>query len=81
VLILKIYKIVAKTDISFAISFILKIIIEQLKLSAIPTIVYTDSFLLYKYLVKLGTTKEKRLIINIITIRQSYKRQELFKIG
>jgi hypothetical protein len=80
VLKLKIYKIVAKTDISFAISFILKIIIKQLKLSAIPTIVYTDSFLLYKYLVKLGTTKEKSLIINIITIRQLYKRQELFKI-
>jgi hypothetical protein len=44
-------------------------ITEQLKLLVIPTIVYTDSFLLYKCLVKLGTTKEKRLIINIIAIR------------
>jgi hypothetical protein len=76
----EIYRIVARTDISFAISFTLKIITEQLKLSAIPTIVCTDSFLLYKCLVKLSTTKEKRLIIDIITIRQSYKRQELFEI-
>jgi hypothetical protein len=74
------YSIVTGIDISFAISFTLKIITKQLKLSAIPTIVCTDSFLLYKCLVKLGTTKEKRLIIDIIAIRQSYKRQELFKI-
>jgi hypothetical protein len=79
-LILKIYNIVTRTDISFVISFILKIITEQLKLPAILTIVYTDSFLLYKCLVKLSTTKEKRLIINIITIRQLYKQQKLFKI-
>jgi hypothetical protein len=67
-LILKIYNIVIKTDISFAISFTLKMITKQLKLPAIPTIVCTDSFLLYKCLVKLGTTKEKRLIIDIIAI-------------
>jgi hypothetical protein len=30
--------------------------------------------------VKLGTTKEKRLIIDIIAIQQLYKRRELFKI-
>jgi hypothetical protein len=65
----EIYNIVVGTDISFAISSILKIITKQLKLLAIPTIVCTDSFLLYKCLVKLGTTKEKRLIIDIITIR------------
>jgi hypothetical protein len=68
VLVSEIYKIVARTDISFVISFILKIITEQLELSAIPTIVCTNSFLLYKCLVKLGTTKEKRLMINIIAI-------------
>jgi hypothetical protein len=76
----EIYSIVARTDISFAISFTLKIITEQLELPAIPTIVCTDSFLLYECLVKLGTTKEKRLIIDIIAIRQSYERQELFEI-
>ena len=58
----------------------LKIIIDRLELSAIPIIVYTDLYSLYEYLVKLGTIKEKRLIINIIALRQSYKWQELFKI-
>jgi hypothetical protein len=65
----EIYSIVARTDISFAISFTLKMITKQLELLAIPTIVCTDSFLLYECLVKLGTTKEKRLMIDIIVIR------------
>ena len=46
----------------------LKMIIDQLKLPAIPIIVYTDLYSLYKYLVKLSTIKEKRLIINIIAL-------------
>jgi hypothetical protein len=68
VLVLEIYKIVIETDISFVISFIFKMIIKQLELLNILIIVYTDSFLLYKCLVKLGTTKEKRLIIDIMAI-------------
>jgi hypothetical protein len=40
----------------------------------------TDSHSLYKYLVKLGTTVEKRLIIDIIYIHQSYKRHEIAEI-
>jgi hypothetical protein len=35
---------------------------------------------LYEYIIKLGTTKEKYLIINIITIRQTYEKKKLFKI-
>jgi len=46
----------------------LKIIIDRLKLPVIPIIIYTDLFSLYKYLVKLGTIKEKRLIINIMAL-------------
>ena len=46
----------------------LKIIIDRLELPIIPTIVYTDLYSLYKYLVKLSTIKEKRLIIDIIAL-------------
>jgi len=46
----------------------LKMIIDRLKLPVIPIIVYTDLYSLYKCLVKLGTTKEKRLIINIMAL-------------
>ncbi|KAF1969375.1 hypothetical protein BU23DRAFT_582696 [Bimuria novae-zelandiae CBS 107.79] len=45
------------------------IIIERLGLPAVPLVIYTDSYSLYECLVKLGTTKEKRLIINIIALR------------
>ena len=53
---------------------------EQLNLLAIPIIIYTDLYSLYKYLIKLSIIKEKYLIINIIAIQQLYKRRELFKI-
>ena len=76
----EIYGIVIGVDITFAISSTLKMITEQLSLLAIPTIVCTDSYSLYECLVKLSTTKEKRLIIDIIAIRQLYKRRELSKI-
>ena len=42
---------------------------DQLELAPIPIVVYTDLYLLYDLLVKLGTTKEKRLIIDIIVLR------------
>jgi hypothetical protein len=65
---------------SFAIGSTLKMITKQLDLPTIPTIVYTDSYSLYECLVKLGTTKEKRLMIDIMAIRQSYERRELLEI-
>jgi hypothetical protein len=79
-LILEIYGMVGGVNMSFAIGFTLTIIIKQLGLSTIPIIVYTDFYSLYECLVKLGTTKEKRLIIDIIIIRESYENRELFEI-
>ena len=80
VLALEIYRMIRGVDIAFAIRTILKIIIDNLKLLAILIIICTESDLLYKYLVKLGTIKKKRLIINIIAIWQLYKRRELIEI-
>jgi len=59
---------VSGVNIVIAIGTTLKIIIDWLKLLAIPIIIYTDLYSLYKCLVKLGTTKEKCLIINIIAL-------------
>ena len=67
-------------DIVIAISTIIKKIIDQLELALIPIVVYTDLYLLYDLLVKLGTTKEKRLIIDIIALRQSYERRKLQEV-
>jgi len=71
--VLEIYRIVSGVNIVIAIRTTLKIIIDRLKLPTIPIIVCTDLYSLYKCLVKLGTTKEKRLIINIIALWQFYK--------
>ena len=65
---LEIYKIVSGVNIVIIIGTTLKIIIDRLKLPIIPIIIYTNLFSLYKYLVKLSTIKEIRLIINIIEL-------------
>ena len=80
VLILEVYRIVRGVNIAIAINTTIKIVTNQLRLPLTPIIICTDSYLLYKCLVKLRTTKEKRLMIDIIAIRQSYKRKELIKI-
>jgi hypothetical protein len=46
----------------------------------ILVIIYIDLRLLYNCLVRLGTIDEKRLIINIILLREVYKKKEIFKV-
>jgi hypothetical protein len=79
-LISEIYGIVGEINMSFAIGFTLTIIIKQLGFFTIPIIVCTDSYFLYECLVKLGIIKEKRLMIDIIAIRESYENRKLFEI-
>jgi hypothetical protein len=70
----------AGVNIAYIIGSTLNIVTKQLDLSMILIVVYTNSYSLYKCLVKLGTTKEKRLIIDIMAIRQSYERRELQEV-
>ena len=76
----EIYGIVGGVDIAIAIGTTLQMIIDQLILPTILIIIYTDSYSLYECLVKLRTTKEKCLIINIIILRQLYEYRKLFEI-
>jgi hypothetical protein len=69
VLALEIYSIVNSFDISIAIATTLRIITERLSLLAILLVICTNLYSLYECLVKLRTTKEKQLIINIIALR------------
>ena len=57
-----------------------QMIVRQLDIPLPLIVIYTDSYLLYECLVKLRTTKEKRLMINIITLRQSYEKRELTEV-
>jgi len=50
----------------FNIGGLVKSIINKALEIKVPLVVYIDSKSLYEYLVKLGTIREKRLIINII---------------
>jgi hypothetical protein len=77
---LEIYGMIGGINMSFIIGSTLTMIIKQLRLSTILIIVYTDSYSLYECLVKLGTTKEKRFMIDIMAIRESYENRELFEI-
>ena len=76
----EIYGMVAGMDIAIAIGTTLRMITEQLDLPSIPMVMCTDSYSLYECLVKLGTTKEKRLMIDIMALRQSYERREITEI-
>jgi hypothetical protein len=57
----------------FNIGTLVKSIINKVLEIELILVIYTDSKSLYKYLIKLGTTREKRLIINIICLCQVYK--------
>jgi len=76
----EVYGMVAGADVAHAIGTTLAMITDRLKLPRIPTILCTDSYSLYECLVKLGTTKEKRLMIDIMALRQSYERREIYEI-
>ena len=53
---------------------------NRLDLPRIPIIVCTDSYSLYDCLVKLGTTTEKRLMIDLMALRQSYEHREIEEV-
>ncbi|KHJ34316.1 hypothetical protein EV44_g4291 [Erysiphe necator] len=76
----EIYGMVGGVDMGYAIATTINLIFSQLDLPEIPIIVCTDSYSLYECIVKLGTTKEKRLMIDIMALRQSYERRELYEI-
>ena len=60
---------------------IIKVTIEKiLQLKQLPITLYTDSKSLYNCLIKLKTTQEKRLIVDLMCLQQLYKRREIAKI-
>jgi hypothetical protein len=58
----------------------IKSTIESILNIHLPLIVCTDSKSVYDCLVKLGTTQEKRLMVDLMCLRQSYERREITEI-
>ena len=59
----------------FDISVAIKTIVDKILQTTIPLVVATDPQSLYDCLVRLGTTQEKRLIIDVMGLRQAYERR------
>ena len=64
----------------FDIGAAIKLTVEQLLQIKLLLILYTDLKSLYECLVKLGTTQEKYLIIDIICLYQLYKCREITEV-
>jgi hypothetical protein len=73
----KVYAMAESVNIAVAIGIMIDRIVAKLGAPLVFIVVCTNSLFLYECFVKLGTIKEKKLIINIIAIRQIYKRQEV----
>jgi hypothetical protein len=63
-------------DMAYSIKTTLNLILHR----DILLVICTDSKSLYDCLVKLGTTQEKRLIIDVISMRKAYERREIAQV-
>jgi hypothetical protein len=64
----------------FDIGASIKATIEKILNIDLPLVLCTDSKSLYDCLVKLGTTQEKRLMIDVMCLRQAYERREITEV-
>lgn len=64
----------------FDIGAAIKATIEAIMRIKLPLVLCTDSKSLYDCLVKLGTTQEKRLMVDLMCLRQAYERREIAEV-
>ena len=64
----------------FDIGAAIKSTIEAISNTRLPLVLCTDSKSLYDCLVKLGTTQEKRLMVDLMCLRQAYERREIAEV-
>ena len=76
----EVYGLTSGFDLAYVVTSTLRMVTSNLNLPTIPIIVCTDSYSLYECFVKEGTTTEKRLMIDIMSLRQSYEYREIAEI-
>ena len=64
----------------FDIGTTIKLTVKQLLQIKLLLVLYINSKSLYKCFIKLGTTQEKCLIIDVMCLRQLYKRKKITKV-
>jgi hypothetical protein len=64
----------------FDIGAAIKSTLDQVLGTSVLLVICTDSKSLYECLVKLGTTLEKRLMIDVMCLRQAYERREIVEV-
>lgn len=76
----ELYGMVSGIDIGIAVKTTLDKILDNLSLPNVPIIACTDSYSLYDCLVRLDTTSEKQLMIDIMALRESYEAREITEV-
>ena len=64
----------------FDIGVTIKSTVDKILQINLPLVLCTDSKSLYDCLVRLGTTQEKRLMIDVMSLRQAYERRQITEI-
>jgi hypothetical protein len=64
----------------FDIGVAIKSTVDKVLQVNLPLVLCTDSKSLYDCLVRLGTTQEKRLMIDVICLRQAYERRQIAEV-
>ncbi|KAI1000950.1 hypothetical protein K3495_g7246 [Podosphaera aphanis] len=76
----EIYGMVGGFDLGFCINQTLRDVFDRLNFPRVPLVICTDSMSVYQCLVQLGSTTEKRLMIDIMSLRESYEKREIDEI-
>jgi hypothetical protein len=64
----------------FDIKIVIKTTLRRILQLEISLLLYIDSKSLYDCLIKLETTQEKRLMIDVMSLRQFYERREVIEV-
>lgn len=64
----------------FDIGAAIKSTVDRILQVNLPLVLATDSKSLYDCLVRLGTTQEKRLMVDVMCLRQAYERRQITEV-
>ena len=76
----KIYGTSTGIDTGYVVAQTISMVTRHLDLPKLLLVVCTDSYSLYECIIKLGSTTEKRLMIDVMSMREMYERREIGEV-